>query len=513
MSQYEKMYMIPKSLYNVYLQSNSPIKDEMSSVYVRQLNKVNVNISNDSENGLPNDVRAIQENLNPLTSTQLASSVNDDSFRESSDERQRDVPSNVMYNNQVQAANDSFQKRYNELRPYSPTYVSSSSSPTYIPPSITNNIERESVKYGQNEASPSHINQESTEADDGLNLPMPSVSRTRGENSIPMEQETNILANRNADTQAERNMRNIDMQTDSTHNMKNANTQAGRNMRNVDMQTDNSHYARNVEMQTEKDIGRDGQMQTDSKVKLGVAKNRRIQTSNPDTKDDSSQTTYKASKKTNTEVALPDTERIGGKIMRANDAYRRARSTLRNPYRMEMQRQGTAPLKAIDYEKQKALAMQQQKEIEYQQRKALENAERQKQIEYQKIKALENAKKLKEIEHNGRKALTYDKKSLKFKDNNNNISKSKHHKTPYEIPNLKDKKKAKVVNEDRFQRFVANAHGHTGDRFDRPSTSAPNRATVEDVILEAENMETPNEAETSVDSEIDQVPKSHIFQT
>src|SRR6266487_3565574 len=43
MSSYQCMYLVPKSIYNAYLNHNSPVKEALSSVYIRQMNNLDVN--------------------------------------------------------------------------------------------------------------------------------------------------------------------------------------------------------------------------------------------------------------------------------------------------------------------------------------------------------------------------------------------------------------------------------------------------------------------------------------
>src|SRR6266446_5674908 len=160
MSQYEKMFLIPKSLYNVYLQSNSPIKDEMSSVYVRQLNRVNVNINGDSKNEdentnmvMPAPSHALDNNIIrserefDTSSKQLGS----ESFQPMQPDK-KNLQSNVVYNNQMRDADE---RKHNDNRPYPPIYLSSSTSPSYVPPNIINNtytgqFEREGERETRN---------------------------------------------------------------------------------------------------------------------------------------------------------------------------------------------------------------------------------------------------------------------------------------------------------------------------------------------------------------------------
>jgi hypothetical protein len=119
MSSYEKMYLIPKAVYNVYLQGDSPIKDVMSSVHIRQLNNVEVDVNDggnfticaDGKEGSTESIENITTNPNTFrTDSNIVNAnqslqgnyeaIHNPSFQERQNEYSHN-PANVIYNQQI----------------------------------------------------------------------------------------------------------------------------------------------------------------------------------------------------------------------------------------------------------------------------------------------------------------------------------------------------------------------------------------------------------------------------
>jgi hypothetical protein len=306
MTEYEKMYLIPKSLYHVYLQSNSPIKDELSSVHVRQLNNLDVDVNSGgnftiyntskddtskfdptsgSSNLIGDNAKSIEEH-NPLRNTvvdtnsiggrsqsiQLPNGTDDDRNKYQSIQQPQNLPSNVVYNNQVLSANDLL--RRNQARSiYAPTYVSSSSSPAYVPSSITHNNYMDELEHEKNEnrhdnnagnsftqtkATPEADGMDVDNENDNLNMPFPSVSQGAAYNS--MQTQTDPRVRRDVDMQTETfNTKHIGSQTDNY--MRDLSTQTLKNaIKNAKSQTQN--FTKNATSQTQKNATKNIHSQT-----------------------------------------------------------------------------------------------------------------------------------------------------------------------------------------------------------------------------------------------------------
>lgn len=271
------MYLIPKSLYNVYLQNNSPIKEEMSSTQVRQLNNYdggNVTICNATkeeaakcnanqpyENNNNSDTQNISQLSNvPTETTPMQTQTHNENM-------DKNAHSNVIYNNQVQNASEGMLMRpSNQLRPmYAPTYVSSSSSssPGYVPPNITQNTYNEKTKYEPDKletpASVSSLQNGDTLRGEEREMeidPSPSVSQAHSEAQTDkkkkknVEQQTDNIHTSNFGSQFKYG-HHIDTQTDPISTV-NSGIQTNSTSKNVKVQTKaNKTKNRSKESQTD----------------------------------------------------------------------------------------------------------------------------------------------------------------------------------------------------------------------------------------------------------------------